>query len=542
MDSTFPKILLFCFFLSACAGPGPRPELLADNTLDKSDDTHLKMAKIFDDFLQNHLEKTELSKLQTNCREMPEASVFCFGILNKEKFDKKVKEVEQINRSNPYMGKAVRAQFDKNNEILNWKELQGAPVQGLLRGMPKGAKAKMTSLKSRALRETECPNTPAIAIAASLEDQLPKHISFDEVGRLYEKGAACLEGTPKEKELILTRAGLFYFVEGKFDLAKNALNQSAELQGVFNARALYWLGRTQEKLGLSEARSTLGKLQAKYPFSFHSLVAMTSTEKDPGELLTREATPAARRSRQDSEINSLLEEVEILHRLGFDFSASYVLNWAIALSKKGVEPQVLLYLAELKKQQGDNKTKISLLSDILYQNPSFASRSTLEMYFPKVWFPFFEKQSAVIDPYFLLAIARRESAFDAKAVSSANARGLLQVLPQTGRHIKKSPDLLDPETNIAVGAKYISQLLKMSDGQVHLALASYNAGPARVKTWLKNYPVTDPILFTDLIPFRETREYVGSVLRNYYWYRRIHQSSHPLPSGKLLEIAIADKE
>ena len=146
------------------------------------------------------------------------------------------------------------------------------------------------------------------------------------------------------------------------------------------------------------------------------------------------------------------------------------------------------------------------------------------------------------DPYFLLAIARRESAFNPNAVSSANARGLLQVLPTTGRRLKRRPNLFDPETNVAVGAQYVIELLKRTEGHIHYTLAAYNAGPGKLKGWTRSYPTDDPILFIDLIPFKETREYVGSVLRNYYWYRRIHQSNLPIPASQILELAIADKE
>ena len=57
---------------------------------------------------------------------------------------------------------------------------------------------------------------------------------------------------------------------------------------------------------------------------------------------------------------------------------------------------------------------------------------------------------------------------------------------------------------------------------MHFALASYNAGPLRLKEWVSRYKTTDPILFIDLIPFRETRDYVASVLKNYFWYRELY--------------------
>ena len=236
-------------------------------------------------------------------------------------------------------------------------------------------------------------------------------------------------------------------------------------------------------------------------------------------------------------MNSLIEQVEVLHHYGFEQSAARVLDWAVADSQ-GVEPELKIYLAELKKEQGDYVSKITLLSDVLYNHPSLISRQTMEQYFPKTYFPIFEKHASGIDPYFLLAIARRESAFNTRAVSSANARGLLQVMPETRKKLKIEGDLLDPDSNVAIGARYIQELLKMVNGQVHLAVAAYNAGPHRVNTWVIRYQVTEPVLFIDLIPFRETREYVASVLRNYYWYRRIHEGGGKISSERnLVELA-----
>jgi soluble lytic murein transglycosylase-like protein len=530
-------------FVSACTGPTTLVDALeesADRTL--AEDPGFPMAKLFDDYLQGKLDRARSNQYEKDCEAMPHASIFCYSVTNRNRFETRLKEIELELAPKKYQGRPIRPRFNQRNELLNWSELKDAPVAGLLKGLPKKSKAKLQAIKVAALRETECPNRASIAIAASLEDRLPNSVSFEEIGRLYEKGAQCESENFAEKELLFTRAGLMYFAADNLPLALEAFSKATELNGVFIGRALYWLYRTQTKLGnAAKATEALDKLQLKYPFSFHSLVAMTAAGRDPGELLMRKGAASTKRSKQDSAANLLLEQVETLHRLGLDGSASQVLNWAVAMSKGSVEPEVLLYMAELKKEQGDYKSKITILSDILYHNPDLISRQTMELYFPKVLFPIFEKQSSNIDPYFLLAVARRESAFDPKALSPAKARGLLQILPTTGRRLKKRPDLFDPDTNVAVGAKYIQELMKRTDGHVHFALAAYNAGPGKVQTWVRTYPTHDPILFTDLIPFRETREYVGSVLRNYYWYRRIHQADIPIPQDKILELAIAEK-
>ena len=83
-------------------------------------------------------------------------------------------------------------------------------------------------------------------------------------------------------------------------------------------------------------------------------------------------------------------------------------------------------------------------------------------------------------------------------------------------------ELLDGRTNVRIGVKYFRKLLQRFDGKVDMALAAYNAGPERVDDWRRRYQVDDPVLFDDLIPFRETRDYVSLISRNYYWYLQIY--------------------
>jgi soluble lytic murein transglycosylase len=97
-------------------------------------------------------------------------------------------------------------------------------------------------------------------------------------------------------------------------------------------------------------------------------------------------------------------------------------------------------------------------------------------------------------------------------------------MPTTAKKIAKIRsirELFNPSTNIQVGSKYFSSLMRTYGGDAELALAAYNAGPHRVDQWIKRYPVKDRILFLDLIPFKETREYVAAIARNYFWYVRL---------------------
>ena len=155
----------------------------------------------------------------------------------------------------------------------------------------------------------------------------------------------------------------------------------------------------------------------------------------------------------------------------------------------------------------------------------------LDLRFPVVW----KEEAAAaarehgIDPAWVLATIRMESAFRPQAHSPAGALGLMQIMPATGRWIARaegvpysgSRTLLDPEKNIRLGAAYLRQLLKRLHGHPALASAGYNAGPLRAKRWLARGEGMEPDLWVELVPYKETRQYVKRVLEYRIVYRRL---------------------
>ncbi len=132
-----------------------------------------------------------------------------------------------------------------------------------------------------------------------------------------------------------------------------------------------------------------------------------------------------------------------------------------------------------------------------------------------------------VDPYLLMGIARRESAYNPTAVSPAGARGLMQVMPGTATQLARQLGIsdpgtygvLDPALNIRLGSTYIRDMIDRYSGNRLAAAAAYNAGPGRVDRWLADAP-EEFDLFVESIPFRETRLYVQAVLS----YRAIFES------------------
>jgi soluble lytic murein transglycosylase len=497
----------------------PQRDLEGENVVTVHSATEKESVEQFAYFVLSDHPVTEARGLINHCRAN-ESARFCYTVLHRDELEAKRRARLKKTRGTQY-GKGNGRPVFQNGQISNWEKLRGASVNSLIRNLKHLADDKLKLMKEQALAYPGCPNNAAIAVAATLEDFLPGGADPAEISTLYEKGAVCIPQSPADQEILYTRAGLFRYLKNDYATAARLFETAAEIDVPYVGRALYWLSRAKKELN-EDPDKIIEQLRTRYPFSFHTVVALTASKTDPGELLQqRNVANSARRSQRNPVVNQLIDEVELLKQNGFSLAAARVLDWAVAESQ-GFEPEVRMYLAELKQDSPDHLGRISLLSDILYRNPHLVSRSSLEMYFPKAFYPTFTTNTAGLDPHLLLAVARQESAFNARAVSSANARGLLQILPKTGRRFRRAVNLFDPESNIDVGSRYLYELLSQLNGNIYMALAAYNAGPERVSTWTTRYQVSEPVLFIDLIPFRETREYVASVLRNYYWYRRLN--------------------
>nr|MDP9196780.1 lytic transglycosylase domain-containing protein [Pseudomonadota bacterium] len=131
------------------------------------------------------------------------------------------------------------------------------------------------------------------------------------------------------------------------------------------------------------------------------------------------------------------------------------------------------------------------------------------------------------------ALIRQESTFNAGAISSAGARGLMQLMPATARQVARQEGLPhqparlteDPAYNIRLGAAYLERMLDQFGGSPVLAIAAYNAGPSRVREWVGKLgqPGDRPeevVDWIEQIPFSETRNYVQRVLENLQVYRQ----------------------
>jgi soluble lytic murein transglycosylase len=159
-------------------------------------------------------------------------------------------------------------------------------------------------------------------------------------------------------------------------------------------------------------------------------------------------------------------------------------------------------------------------------------REILQVIFPLDYWPMIQTLAGQhdLDPYLVAALMAQESTFDAGILSSANAIGLMQVMPATGRRWAKtigitpfSPArLTEPEINARIGTRYLADLIRMFEGKAHYAIASYNAGENRVMRWRAEKPDLDQEEFIDDIPYPETQNYVKRILGTAEDYRRLY--------------------
>jgi len=200
-----------------------------------------------------------------------------------------------------------------------------------------------------------------------------------------------------------------------------------------------------------------------------------------------------------------------------------------------------LQAAMLLQRGGHTRASTSHLQQLfpgfVYRSFATLPREIWRLLLPIQYAPIFAREARRhrLDPYLLVALVRQESAFDPKAVSVAQARGLMQLIPPTAKKVAGKlrldrfsiDQLFLPRLNIRLGSQYLADRLAQFEGDVDRAVASYNAGPDPVTLWLSEGDYREAAEFVENIPFTETRNYVKILHRNYHLYKRLYGDEFP---------------
>jgi soluble lytic murein transglycosylase len=201
----------------------------------------------------------------------------------------------------------------------------------------------------------------------------------------------------------------------------------------------------------------------------------------------------------------------------------------------GPAPVLDATLAWLYQAQGDYRAGINAMKraypQYLSEDGSLMPVEALRVIFPLDYWELIRKHADArgLDPFLVAALVAQESSFDADVRSSANAYGLMQIVPATGKRLARSlgirrfstSTLTNPETNVRLGTLYFKNLVAQFGG-THYALASYNAGESRVVRWINERGELPRDEFIDDIPFPETQNYVKKILGTAEDYRRLY--------------------
>lgn len=394
---------------------------------------------------------------------------------------------------------------------------------------------KLLDLSQREL----CKNTALVtALGQKHETFFPGQSRVSDAINLYSRVEKC--GRDEFSVRARFRLALLLF-EGKEYIKSIGYFERvyAEKQAEYAARGLYWLSVVHQKIGFNfKADLFKQKLLKEHPMSYHTVALFQKEPKFLARVMVESNPEVRARSERYSTLNAWIRMVEVLSvRPDAHVPARRILNRLIEVSQ-GLEPSVKLYLAALATKLDDSIARFKILGMAFKEAPENISWTTLKLFYPMKNRLFLDRESVHIDPLFLASLIRQESGFNSDARSRVGALGLMQLMPSTARSVERvsKPALLRPDVNIRIGRKYFSHLLNRLDSDAELALAAYNAGIDRVEEWKKRYEGYSRMGLLDLIPFKETRDYVVLISRNYYWYRHLYDTGIVSPKRTLAQV------
>ncbi len=302
---------------------------------------------------------------------------------------------------------------------------------------------------------------------------------------------------------------------------------------VSKSRAAYWVGRAARAAGDAKKAREWFQRAAQHPTTFYGQIAFEEMYGDQPLVLPKPSATVTEQEWQKLLASSHLANAVIqLNRLGHD---QLSLPFLTHLAQSSKSAKMAAFAAHTGWKTGRADLAVRAAKEALNKG----------YYLPDYLFPIdMTPPSLAIEPALAYAIARQESMFYPKARSSADARGMMQVLPSTGRlvaakqKLRFTPErLYEQDFNFAIGSYYLRSLLDKFGGTKIYAIAGYNAGPGRPLKWKLRYGALSAniernIDWIERIPFSETRNYVQRVLENYQVYRVMLDPGRPNITAK----------
>ncbi|MEZ6021972.1 MAG: lytic transglycosylase domain-containing protein [Hyphomonadaceae bacterium] len=293
---------------------------------------------------------------------------------------------------------------------------------------------------------------------------------------------------------------------------------------VSSSRALYWRAEAARALGHTSDAEQLYNQAAQFSFTIALASSPPPAATAPPCSRCRKPARVNDTARTRFENRELVRALRLMSEVGArrDFeSIAYYLDDTLE------DPMEMELLSQMAREQSYHRTALRSAKAGLFRNVIATSAA-----YPLVDLPATVQSQRRIEPALVLAIIRQESEFDASAVSSANARGLMQLIPSTaaaqarreGMTYQRAALTSDPQYNMTLGSAHLADLIDDFGGSYVLAIAAYNAGSHRSRQWIDEWGdprslSVDVVDWIELIPFSETRNYVQRVLENMQVYR-----------------------
>ncbi len=318
----------------------------------------------------------------------------------------------------------------------------------------------------------------------------------------------------------------------------------------FRGKAAYWAARDSERSGkLAEARAIYQGLQARYDANWYGYLAKQRLDNMArnGNVPQKEFAPDSMIGKAVANLQTVTVAEETASRaederiakadqlsiIGSDDWALEELN--AALSAASNSPRVNLAIAKIYRAKNDNVQALNVLKrsypDYSQMKPEEMRPEEWDAFYPLAYWDIIAQESRArsLDPYQVAGLIRQESVFNPRAVSSARAYGLMQLVVPTGAMTARRvgvdraitmESLFEPRLNIQLGTAFLRDQIDKY-GRIEYVAAAYNAGPGRVVQWRASLPL-EMDEWQEAVPFRETRLYIQGVVRNTMQYRRLY--------------------